>query len=76
CILTSLGLPFTLTNSISDKLIIENYYNPFYRIENIQVEGSPLTLEEIIGSQTWKDTSETNSFSWLESSLRYQNKVL
>ena len=65
-------LKFTLTDSPDDSLIIESYYNSIYRIENIQVEGNSLTPEEIISSQTWKDTSETNTFSWLNSSLTYR----
>ena len=65
-------LTFTLTNSPNDTLTIENYHNSFYRIENIQVEGSALTPEEIIGSQTWQDTSETDSLSWLDTSISYK----
>ena len=65
-------LTFTFANSPNDSLTIENYYNPFYRIENIQVEGIQLTLGEIIGSQIWRDVSATNSLSWLESAISYQ----
>ncbi|MGD1919856.1 MAG: hypothetical protein ACFCAD_13775 [Pleurocapsa sp.] len=65
-------LKFTLINSPNNNLTIENYYNSFYRIENIQVEGSQLTSAEIIGSQTWRDSSNTNYLSWLESEISYR----
>jgi len=64
-------LTFTLTDSPDDSLTIENYYNSFYRIENIEVEGSTLTTEEIFGSQTWRDTSKTNSLTWLDTGINY-----
>ena len=67
-----LNLTFTLTDSSNDSLTIENYYNSFYRIENIEVEDSPLTIDEIFTYQTWQDTSETNSLNWLESSVSYK----
>jgi Ca2+-binding RTX toxin-like protein len=65
-------LTFTLTDSPNDKLTIANYADSFYRIENFQVAGSPLTTAEIIGLKTWTDTSGTNYLSWLQSKISYQ----
>ena len=65
-------LIFTFSDLPNDSLTIENYYSSIYRIENFQVEGSELTRLEIISSQTWRDTSQTNSLIWLESSISYR----
>ena len=65
-------LTFTLTDSPDDSLTIENYYNSFYRIENFEVEGNQILAPEIIGAKRWRDTSNHNYFSWLESSVSYQ----
>ena len=67
-----INLTFSLTDSPGDSLTIENYANSFYRIENVEVEGNALTIDEIFASQTWQDTSETNSLSWLKSSISYK----
>ena len=65
-------LIFTLTESTDDSLTIQNYHNSIYRIENFEVEGSELTVQEIIGSQIWSDTTATNSLSWLSSNISYK----
>ena len=41
-------LVFSLSNSAGDSLTIENYSNPFYQIENIEVEGQTIVIEEDI----------------------------
>ena len=45
-------LVFNLTDSPGDQLIIENYANLIDSIENIQVEGQMLSIEEILVPQT------------------------
>ena len=65
-------LSFTLTDSPGDRLTVKDYYNSIYRIENIEVEGSQLTKEEIIGLQTWQDTSEVNILDWSETAISFK----
>ena len=67
-----LDLSFTLTDSPGDRLTVKNYYNSIYRIENIEVEGSQLTKEEIIELQTWQDTSEVNILDWSETAISFK----
>ena len=65
-------LIFSLTDSVEDRLTIKNYTNLNYRIENIEVEGSSLTPQEIISLKTWEDTSNNNYLSWLEGEISYR----
>ena len=65
-------LSFTLTDSTDDKLTISNFANSFYRLENFEVAGEQISYGEIISSQRWEDTSETNSLTWNVSPISYQ----
>ena len=65
-------ITFTLTDSVGDSLTISNYLNSYYRIENIQVEGSQLTANEIMSFGMWSDTSAANSLNWLGSALDFK----
>ncbi|MGL5075526.1 MAG: calcium-binding protein, partial [Waterburya sp.] len=64
-------LIFSLTDAPTDKLTIENYYNSFYRVENIQVAGSVLTSAEIMTKQLWQDSAGINSLNWSESAISF-----
>ena len=66
-----LDLSFTLTDSPDDKLTISNFVNSIYRIENFQIEQDLVSMGEIIGSQTWSDSRETNSFGWTAGQISY-----
>jgi hypothetical protein len=59
----------TLTDSTLDKLTISKYFDSRYRLENIQVAGTYLSAEEIIGLQTWQDNAGVNSLNWTLSHL-------
>ena len=65
-------LIFTLTDSPSDSLTISNYVNSYYRIENIQLEGSQLSSGEIMTSGTGADTAMVNSINWTSSSIAFR----
>ncbi|MEL7405639.1 MAG: RHS repeat-associated core domain-containing protein [Cyanobacteria bacterium J06558_2] len=63
-------LKFTLKDSPNDSLTIINYFDPQYRIENIEVEGDQLAIEEILYSNLNKDTGH-NSLIWTETAIKY-----
>ena len=68
-------LSFTLTDSPDDKLTIGNFVNSIYRVENFQIEQDLVSMSEIMSSQTWSDSSETNSFNWTSGAISYKGLV-
>jgi Ca2+-binding RTX toxin-like protein len=65
-------LSFTLTDSPLDKLTISNYINSFYRIENIQVAGSLLSLNDITSLGSNEDVQNLNSLTLTETAISFR----
>jgi Ca2+-binding RTX toxin-like protein len=51
-------------NTTPDTLKIQNMLNPVHRIENVIVDGTTLSLEEIMTTQVNQDDANRNSLSW------------
>jgi RHS repeat-associated protein len=68
-------LSFTLTDSPLDKLTISNYIDSKYRIENIQVAGSLLSLSDITSLGSNEDVQNLNSLTWTETAISYRGLI-
>ena len=65
-------LTFNLTDSPDDSLTILNYADANFRIENIEVAGTQLAIEEILNSKINEDSTGSNSLRWNQTSIAFR----
>jgi Ca2+-binding RTX toxin-like protein len=67
----STDLIFSIIDSPSDKLVIQNMYDSKYRVEQFNVQGIILTQSDIMTKQVWNDEAGRNLLDWKTSAIKF-----
>jgi Ca2+-binding RTX toxin-like protein len=64
-------LTFSVAGATTEKVIIQDFVDTNRRIENISINGTPLSLTEIMTAYEGQDINGLNTLSWQSSSIKF-----